>query len=94
MLEEINLVLPCGASVKESFFNSMLRDILDATDANAFMVGVPYSAEDLIDPNDWRPGDKAGHILIGKCVAHMARTGLIPFSIQGCAHNHRYLLMI
>lgn len=92
--EEIYFMLPCGETVKLNLFNSILRDILDACNSNAFIPNELYSSEHLVSPEYWISTDKAGHILIGKCVAYMARTGKIPFDIQGCEHNHRYILKV
>lgn len=72
------------------FYREVLRQA--ATTVPDLRYGKEYKAEDLVDPALWGD-DKWLHQLIGRCIAHMVATGLLPLRFAGCPRctNKRYL---
>ena len=76
--------------VPREFYDEVHRQVTYAIPRRRF--GKEYKAKNFVDPALWGD-DKAIHILIGRCIAHLVANKKVDLCFVGCPRctNKRYL---
>jgi hypothetical protein len=90
---EVLVMLRDGTTVKDTFYKMIFQRIDEVLPA--VVPGIPYTAEDLCGKEFWKHLANE-RTLAGKCVAHLVRSGKLPFVMVGCEHQYprRYMLKV